>query len=303
MHAFTKLQVVRKQFSSKELRCFHEKAVVASQNLKASEAALIRALQEVDKYLVHRFIGYNSLFQYAVRALGLSEHQAYGFITVARKALKLPALQAAIESGEVTVSKVRKVTSVINEHNQMKWLELARTSTRLELEKAIALENPRASIPEGMRFVTENVLDLRAAVSEETYQLLMEAKAIQSQGRSNPTIDDVLKVVLREHNERHNPVKKAERAQARIHKRVRPQAQLPTPNVRGPGRVRIAAKLMHQVNLRDQGQCQFEFSDGEKCGESRWLDVHHIKEVSCGGTNEMQNLRTLCKGHHQLMHS
>ena len=32
------------------------------------------------------------------------------------------------------------------------------------------------------------------------------------------------------------------------------------------------------------------------------LVVHHIKRRSQGGTNDLSNLKVLCKGHHKMIH-
>lgn len=39
------------------------------------------------------------------------------------------------------------------------------------------------------------------------------------------------------------------------------------------------------------------------CGNSRGLQVHHIKPVSAGGTDAIDNLRALCAGCHKAAHS
>jgi hypothetical protein len=58
---------------------------------------------------------------------------------------------------------------------------------------------------------------------------------------------------------------------------------------------------IHAVNQRDQGQCTHVSRIG-RCEQKRWLDRHHIVPVSNGGTNEIENLTTLCHAHHKLMH-
>ncbi|MCM2282294.1 MAG: hypothetical protein NDI61_10665, partial [Bdellovibrionaceae bacterium] len=135
---FTRLHEVRRSQDEKTLRAIHSRTCVAVERLKACEAELIRCLQEVDRFLVHRFIGYNSLFQYAVHALKLSEAQSYAYITVARKAQELPQLQEAIVSGELTVSKAVRITSVINEQTQAKWIGLALELPKRDLERKVA---------------------------------------------------------------------------------------------------------------------------------------------------------------------
>ncbi|MBI2605974.1 MAG: HNH endonuclease [Deltaproteobacteria bacterium] len=39
-----------------------------------------------------------------------------------------------------------------------------------------------------------------------------------------------------------------------------------------------------------------------RCEQKRWLQVHHIKPVSLGGGNTLENLTTLCSGHHRMRH-
>lgn len=57
------------------------------------------------------------------------------------------------------------------------------------------------------------------------------------------------------------------------------------------GRLRI------QVWNRDNYSCQ------EKgCSNEDWLTVHHTIELSLGGTNEISNLMTLCRKHHEEIH-
>ena len=65
----------------------------------------------------------------------------------------------------------------------------------------------------------------------------------------------------------------------------------------------IPAPILHQVNLRDQGQCSHRYQNGQKCGQSRFIEIHHLIPVRQGGTNTLQNLITLCSVHHHWIHS
>ncbi|MBI2606081.1 MAG: HNH endonuclease [Deltaproteobacteria bacterium] len=64
----------------------------------------------------------------------------------------------------------------------------------------------------------------------------------------------------------------------------------------------IPANLLHQINLRDQRRCQFKAPGGEPCGQARWTEIHHLTPVSKGGSNTLENLRTLCSVHHKWIH-
>jgi hypothetical protein len=64
----------------------------------------------------------------------------------------------------------------------------------------------------------------------------------------------------------------------------------------------LTAEQKHTVFARDKGQCTHINDQGERCDADRWLDVHHIVPVSQGGSNEPENLTTLCSFHHDLAH-
>jgi 5-methylcytosine-specific restriction endonuclease McrA len=63
----------------------------------------------------------------------------------------------------------------------------------------------------------------------------------------------------------------------------------------------IPAKTKHQVSLRDGAQCTYT-DRGKRCETRRWLDVHHVIPREHGGTNELENLTTLCSAHHRMEH-
>ena len=67
-------------------------------------------------------------------------------------------------------------------------------------------------------------------------------------------------------------------------------------------RTPLTADQRHTVNLVDGAQCTHVGSDGKRCPEKRWLQVHHIVPVSQGGSNDPENLTTLCWHHHDLVH-
>lgn len=67
-------------------------------------------------------------------------------------------------------------------------------------------------------------------------------------------------------------------------------------------RVPLTAEQKHQVNHRDKGQCTFVDQHGKRCENKRWVHIHHIRHVQDGGTNDPDNLTTLCAYHHDLTH-
>ena len=105
----------------------HAKALEVVGRFKGNIYEVIESLQTVDAHKTFREYECTSFYDYAVGRLGLSEDIASNFITVARKAAEVPALQRELQSNSITISKARKICSVLTVENHEDWLELART--------------------------------------------------------------------------------------------------------------------------------------------------------------------------------
>jgi hypothetical protein len=292
----------------------HNEAVLISKNLLRDEFLLIECLQKIDEKKVYRFMGFKSLFQYGTIALKLDANRAYTFIQVSRKAAKLAKFQEALKNG-LSLSKAKRITSVITTSNEEHWVGLAKTLPQKILERAVCKVNPRSAVEEGTRFISEDTLEFKAAISIDTENLIKRAQDLLCQSSEKPvSFDETLKQMAQIFLEKKDPVRKAQRVLSR---RIRtsqknlilklntptkpPQNLRPSAskNSAQDSRIRkpLMAQLKHQVNLRDQGRCQ-----EPNCSDGRWVDVHHVKAISEGGENILENLITLCRGHHQMEH-
>jgi hypothetical protein len=258
----------------------HGRAVQIVGRYKRAEAELIDILQKVDEYKVFRVHGCKNLFEYTTAVLKLSESIAYNFIVVSRKAKEVPQLKAVIESGQLSVSKARKITSVLNKANHSEWLQKAVHMPQKKLEQEVARANPRESVPETMKFVSGDRLNLQMGISAKIMFHLKQAQNIESQRKKRAVnLEETLEALLEIYHERQDPVQKAEKLQNRKN-----------------------LSLARQVDLRDRRQCTYQKVNGERCEERRWLDVHHVIPKSKGGSDSLDNLTTLCAGHHRLAH-
>lgn len=101
---------------------------------------------------------------------------------------------------------------------------------------------------------------------------------------------------------------KAQRAQARKERKAEGGAmtqEFEKDSARAENEVNeegLAAAEVHQVNLRDHRKCRQTLENGERCNEDRWIDYHHIIPRRNGGSNHPDNLITLCRFHHDLIH-
>ncbi len=331
------LTQAKKEIEPKLFRTIHQAAVLAVTELKQKEALLILALQDVDEHFAYRYLGFNSLFRYCMDALKLTEAQSYMYISVSRKSKNLPALQSALESGEVTVSKASRVVSVINCDNAQYWLDLTKESTKHEVEKEVAKVNPKAICPEKARYLTDTTIELQVAVSEEVFKLLKRAQEILAQKHKKPvSLEGVIKTLSENYLEKQDPLKREKRRQIRNKKtynqgvtterdgknsnkllpKVSPQSVTAKATELCPGRASQSDQTLvldkgksrtlkqttkDHILTRDEGRCTYR-QGNRRCTERVYLHVHHIQAKELGGTDDSQNLTTLCSGHHRAIH-
>ena len=257
------------------------------------EWQIIHVLQQIDKAKAYRHFGSASLFQYCVSLLGLTEATAYHFISVARKAVQVPALAEAIQSRRLSVSKAARMVSKLTSENVKELLAFAETHSTREVEKRI---NP------------ERQVKLRVSA-----RLLVKLKRAQAVISGSCGLEVVLEKMVDEYLQRHDPVEKAKRARSGTTKQ-KMRSEQDTENMSLGSRQdkvdrrtafkrpQLKASVRNQVLHRDQGRCTHIDSRGKRCENERWLHIHHLKPRCEGGGDEMTNLTTLCAAHHDLVH-
>ena len=301
----------------------HSRALSAAKNFKESERALQEILREIDHHRVYYDLGYRSLMDYAISALGLTPDVAYNHCSVAKKSQDLPEVRKAISEGVISVSAVRHLAPILTRENQKEMVALASRLPQTELRREIARRNPEMEdVPERARYVTEDRLALELRISDELMKKLRRAQDLVSQSHQElATLEDTLEALVDVFLECKDPVKKAERVQK---KKSTPEPKLPLPESEQtasagkeanhlaqefriirkppPRRVAISAALKNELLLRTNGRCTGQNPDGSRCEQTRWLHFHHLKPLSQGGENKIENLAVLCSGHHRMVH-
>jgi len=315
------------------------KAVALAKEYLSKEAEILSVLMEMRRQRVFIDLGYTGTYDYCVRRLNLSASQSFYFKSVAEKSEEVPELKQAVISGELTLSQARRIVPAVSKTNCQDWINKAKTVPQKDLEREVAAVNPRAHVQEKIKPVAKGLAELRALVDDETEADLERLKEILSQKTGKPaTLGDVIKWNAKIALEKHDPIRKAERARAKAEKASkarpaatpknttpprRPPGSSPThpgePSATAPrkhflrnsqplgkqqpGRTPLRASLKHAVMLRDRGQCTHVERTGHRCPQTRWLDHHHRVEVSLGGSNTLENLTLLCQAHHKLTHA
>lgn len=272
-------------------RVLDEKATSLAKRFLETEAEILAVLIEMRRHHAFAVLNYSGIFDYCERKLRLSKAQAYYFKSVAEKAEEVPEIKASILAGELTLSQARRIVPVLTKDNHEEWIEKAKTLSQVELEREVTAVNPKAHTRERIRPVAKDTAELKVPVTTETEEDLAFLREVLSQKRKGPaSLKDLIAWMAKECRERHDPVRKAERSKA-----------ISSGNPK-KGRQPLRANVKHPVMLRDKMRCTYVSPDGRRCEQRRWLALHHVVEVSKGGLNTVDNLRTLCSAHHKLVH-
>ncbi len=309
----------------------HERAKVIVKTLGKNESDLIEILEEVVRHKVYRAYNYPNFFIYLTMSHGLSESRAKEFSSVVSAVMKFDRLKMALASGKISLSKARRIAPVLEERNQEEWISKAQKNNHRALEKHVTGKNPESNFYESYRFISANRLEVKIIMTQTEFESFKRAQDLLCQKRKLPvSLRGTINHLTSEFMRSEDPVQKALAYQEKELKKtlkkkladerqkekkakaeddgVETQMNSATQEVADFGTCQnhvnalIPLAIFHQVYLRDNGQCQEILPNGEKCGDSRWIDIHHLKPVGHGGTNSLDNLQTLCKGHHRLEH-
>ncbi len=286
----------------------HQQAVTLAKDYLRTEAKLLKVLVEIYKRRSYLPLGYRDLYDYSQRALKLSKAQSYYFSKVADKSQEVPALQKAVEAGELNISQARRIAPVVTVENVQEWISKATSLPQKDLELAVKKEHPEMAVRERVRPIAENRMELRCGISASFDNELARIRDIVSQMKRSPaSIEDALEFMKEAFLDRHDPIRKAERSKQRSTRDedttpplLRRAARVSTPIQ--TGRTPIPSAVKHSVRLRDGQRCAFKSLEGIRCEQSRWTEMHHRVPVSRGGQHSLSNITTLCSKHHRYLH-
>ena len=148
------------------------------------------------------------------------------------------------------------MVSVLNRENVHELIEFARTHSSRELDAEVARLNPKAGSAGRVRVISEKQATVNVTISKETLAKLKRAQAISGLDLAD-TLDAALDVFLK----KKDPLKKEARKSVTT----------------TYGRTRLTAAQKHQVNHRDESRCTYIDARGQRCGNERFLHLHHLK--------------------------
>lgn len=97
----------------------------------------IGLLPEVERRRLYSAHGFSSVFEFAFKLAGLSEQQVRTALNLDRRFTEMPALKAALESGEVSINKLVRIQSVATVENEVFWAQQVKVLPKAALETLV----------------------------------------------------------------------------------------------------------------------------------------------------------------------
>jgi len=268
----------------------------AAAHERDATARLVALLAEVDARRLYLSESCSSMFVFCTRTLHMSEHAAYARIEAARAARRFPTILDRLADGRLTLTTVGLLAPISPARHP------DRSTEAPAVPRALA-GPPRRSI---VAALAPRRYWLRVTIDEETQRKLERARDLLRHqipdGDTAALLDRALTLL----------VTKAERTKFAATTRKgshRPAAPLgasrratapagashpaapPHPRPR-----RIPGAIRRAVWARDQGCCAFVVPAG-RCGETGFLEFHHVVPFATGGASTIENLELRCRAH------
>jgi 5-methylcytosine-specific restriction endonuclease McrA len=290
----------------------HSLANVLDIERKASHLVLLH-LAEVQLRGLYADYGFSSLFEMLVKKFNLSEASAYQRIRALELVREVPQVEVALKSGELNLSTVALAQRQIKNQEKVTGQKLAR-ETKLEIVESIKNKTRVETERELMRLLPE------AASCPKTHERRISVDATRLALNVSDRLMEKIKR-LQELWAHVNPsmeyMELIERAVDQTLKRIDPALRTPKLStrrleesskrcVKKAGLVRrptyYSVEVDRELWQRADSQCEFiDARLGTRCTCKFGLEREHVIPIAKGGTNELSNLKLLCKAHNLLM--
>jgi hypothetical protein len=279
-------------------------------------------LREAIAVQLWRELGMVSMREYLETVMGYSPGVASERLRVAEALDAMPALEQALETGELSFSAVKAITRIATRKTERAWLAACRGKNVQQVMELLAEREP-GDRPESPRKPDLRLRDVHRKLPPQVIALEREARA-KLEAELGERVDDaqLYETVLRGFLRGNGDSKKAA---AQIAIALCPSCKVARQSGAGvaiaiaPAAFERCACDAQWLGNIDNGRSRavqlvtpalrdFVFArDGHRCRvpgcrSARNLEVHHILHQVNGGSHDPSNLITLCSGHHAAHH-
>jgi hypothetical protein len=282
----------------------HRSAVRVAREEQELAIQVLDHLREVARRRLHSQLGFSSLFDYTVRALGFSEPAAAQRVQALRLTEAVPQARQDLESGKLSLSSAAAVQRFIRKEEKTAELGLQEKAELVsavsgksirETEKILLQrsKNPDAhKLRESEKPVSTTRTELRFYGDPELMKNLQRIREL----KGNLSLEKIFKMALDQYLEKMDPRRKHMRQESKC----TPTSELQSGEIR---RSRyVPREVLRKLHERSGSQCEYRNGDsGQRCESRHRLQVDHVTPFAMGGETRFENLRLLCPPHNAFV--
>ncbi len=276
--------------------------------VRKTERKITRRILELIQLAEHQRLplerGFKDTYYWLIRGHGYSGSAANRRIQAARLLREMPEVAHKVESGTVNLTTLWQTQKAIRAQQKTTGQRVALADKRAAINKiegktSEAAERALNSLfPDGVKTGEKLVhkqggcFGLFVELNADEASELKRSRELLSHAMPGATWGQVIARVATEHNNRKDPLRKPQRHEQVSNDKPRLVA---TPQ-------RGTAQVRRDLIQKAGGKCGFVDPVTKRvCGSRFQLEIDHIVPRARGGSDEPSNLRSLCRGHNQLM--
>lgn len=248
--------------------------LVVREELKCLTAVL-NHLKEIDVRKLFSEYKYPSMLEFTVRELGYSTPAANRRIQAARLLKEIPAIESKINSGALSLSTLHRASIFFRKQEfkdpniKEEILKKLENKSYQECEKILFEITPVPLPPESIRQVSQNHIQIKINVTEETHKKLDDLKALMGHHMIDDAYFSEVASEARENVER---------------KRFKT-----TDNGR-----ETHSETRRPSNYERRTSYEMSEKVCANCGGLFYAQIDHPEAAAYGGSSDVSNLRVLC---------
>ena len=254
----------------------------------------VALLPEVEKRKLYVKLGYGSTIEFAARLAGISKDQTLRVIQLEKKFKSTPELKKLLVSGEVSVNKLARVASVVNEENQDFWASKSQLLSQHALETLVRdTKVVRAHSQESNKTVhsiQQVPQSKQLQLSSKMHERLL---ALQNKGMN---LEELMEEFL---NQRE---KRIQEEKERLAQELREKVVKQIPNIQPTGQTAPRSRYI-PVGVKKVLKQEY----GDKCAHeyctNKSTTIHHKRRFATDPSHNPLYLLPMCKQHHEITHA
>ena len=300
---------------------------------------IVEYICEIESRRLYAELGFANVIDWLVKDLGYSESSAYRRMMAARAIRAVPEAAGKIEDGRLNLVTIAKVQSAIRSEEKRTGERVSletRSTIIAQTENKTLRETVRIvaqRFPDAVQISCMQIF-----LTGEQLKLLERVRELKSHSNSGASLGEIVAAIADEYLDRNDPLRREVKPRSVVNKSLVEESlaeltegssqggttvvvgsrsgsksgsllvkgsepvSVSETRLRGGGRrTSTAPSTRNFVRRRAGDACEYQGPGGQRCGSRFQTQIDHVIPVALGGTNDVRNLRLLCRTHNLLM--